>query len=786
MKTIKFLSEHILLKFHKLTQWTVCLFIFGILASFSINAQPNTWLGTTSSDWMTPSNWDQMHVPLPTEDVVINPPTVPSVSEPIINTAAVAQSVLINGGATLTGNSGSLTVSNSTGIGIEVLGTLVNNSNCIIEVNNTASDGISMTSATSSLNNSGLIRIGTSGGASNIGRDGIRCDGTFSHSATGSILIRNITEVGINQLGSTASIDAPVQLFDIDSTGIRLAGTININANATIGINNTGDNGIYIATGATLSNGGSIDIGSLGAAMNIGFNGIESDGTFITTGSTIINNSTNVGLRKLANSMTTNSGLIQIDNTGGNGLVSLGTLTNNNEIKIGTVGAASNISVRGIFSSGVINNNSGATIFIDNVGTVGIRKLSSGIINNGGDIRIGTLGAAFNIVGAGIISDGTFTNLLGSQVIINNTTSNNLNVTFASSFTNDGFVGLDNSLQTGLFNDGAFNNSSGLISIDNSITNGIDNTTNGTFINGGEIIIGSNGLISDVAFDNLGTFTNNADGYVQLDAVQKGIRNRGSLSNDGEIIVGNGSSFNSFGIENINTASFNNNVCATIELYDDLSNTSTTTLVNDGYFLFNTPGPHTIGFFDNNGVIDDPQIGFDVDAVNFSNNNIVITPTTIDACQAAAVMPAFDIISSMNYSVQGIYDDSAAANSAGMYDSNTNTFTPSTSLLPGSSYVYYVKLISSINSMNCEVVVEWNVTVGDDTITFTGMGNDMDWHNPLNWDLQIVPDVCHHVIIPGANIVEIYSGLVGLGKTLDVRLDACLETKPGGEMDIQN
>ena len=50
---------------------------------------------------------------------------------------------------------------------------------------------------------------------------------------------------------------------------------------------------------------------------------------------------------------------------------------------------------------------------------------------------------------------------------------------------------------------------------------------------------------------------------------------------------------------------------------------------------------------------------------------------------------------------------------------------------------------------------------------------------PLNWDLEVVPDYCNHVIIPATKTVEIYFGFEGVGKTLDVHLTGKLERSLG-------
>ena len=102
-------------------------------------------------------------------------------------------------------------------------------------------------------------------------------------------------------------------------------------------------------------------------------------------------------------------------------------------------------------------------------------------------------------------------------------------------------------------------------------------------------------------------------------------------------------------------------------------------MINGGYFYINTAEPHTVGLFDNNGVIDDTQNGIDTGATGFTNNNIVITNTYFNC--PSSLTPAFDYGGATNYTVEGIYSDAAATMSAGIYNASTNTFVPTAPLL---------------------------------------------------------------------------------------------------------
>ena len=321
-----------------------------------------------------------------------------------------------------------------------------------------------------------------------------------------------------------------------------------------------------------------------------------------------------------------------------------------------------------------------------------------------------------------------FTNSSNGNIIALNSNAANLFFLSGSSVSNDGLIRAGSGSTQGLANSGTVsNNVLGIIEIDDTGTHGLSNFGNGIITNAGQINIGSNGVIAEAAFQNNGTFTNSTDGYVQLDAVERGIYNIGNLTNDGEMKIGSLNNFTIAGIENWTAGAFNNNICATIELYDNLINTSTTILVNDGYFYINTIEPHTEGLFDNNGVISDPQMGLDQNATGFTNSNIIITNTIANACPTE-IKPAFNRVSSFIYNVEGIYTNAAATVSAGTYIPLSNTFVPTATLMHNTSYTYYVKLQDQ--AMNCEIIVEWTVTTGDDTIIFTGLGDGIDWHDP--------------------------------------------------------
>ena len=100
--------------------------VFDILTNtgtVSTSANDNIWTGCTGIDWATAANWSKGAVPLATDDVIL--PSV-SLHQPAVFTAAVAQSVEVQSGDTLTiAAPGSLTINGSKRYAINAIDTLV-------------------------------------------------------------------------------------------------------------------------------------------------------------------------------------------------------------------------------------------------------------------------------------------------------------------------------------------------------------------------------------------------------------------------------------------------------------------------------------------------------------------------------------------------------------------------------------------------------------------------------------------------------------------------------------
>lgn len=130
--------------------------------TYSMAAPQNrTWVGTTSIDWATPSNWSPSGVPTDGDILTIasttNAPTI------INGTSARAKRIFMQSGATLTINSGAaLTVTNepSGGVlgGLYIIGsTLLNNGTLTVDKPNSTVKSVGIVMQTSTLTNRGTI-----------------------------------------------------------------------------------------------------------------------------------------------------------------------------------------------------------------------------------------------------------------------------------------------------------------------------------------------------------------------------------------------------------------------------------------------------------------------------------------------------------------------------------------------------------------------------------------------------------------------------------------------------
>ncbi len=385
-------------------------------------------------------------------------------------------------------NQGSITIGAVGSIGsdgIENTATF-NNSTCTALIN-VASNNIIRNTGTFS--NAGFIIENASGNSSITTNTGVIQNlngGTFTTGGTPATTTTGDIWTGCTSTdwatagnwfdGSVPTAGDDVTIPDVTNDPVIGGGTaavaksVSVNASASLTINDMGSLTINGSTGAglansgTVSNAGSIVIGSTTPALG-GF-GLTNSGTFtnLATGSITINRSSDQQLRNLTS----------------------GTFTNSGQISIGDLAGAN----FGIYNEGT---------FVHNGGNISIpRANNSGILNDGGGCMF-TSSAPISILtvlsagpGRGIYNRATFTNNTGSDISIDRCIQGIFNE--AGSFTNTAKItfGATTSVTTAIQNNATFNNSS-CAALLNAVSNSRIITSAGTFTNAGFIIENASG-----------------------------------------------------------------------------------------------------------------------------------------------------------------------------------------------------------------------------------------------------------------------------------------------------
>lgn len=383
----------------------------------------------------------------------------------------------------------------------------------------------------------------------------------------------------------------------------------------------------------------------------------------------------------------------------------------------------------------------------------GILINSAGTITNSGNINIGLLGP---IESNGLYNDGEVVNNAIGEITVDDA---NVGLTnFNGEFTNLGELRIGETI--GMDLDGVRNydlmENSGQLEIFNVAGTGFRNYNSGPFY---------------------GTFINYQAGFVEIGICHRGVRNESTLSNFGEMYIGSVGNVGLFAIDNRVDGILENNECALMVCNDKLENSSSNPIENDGSFVLDSPTGSNVGLFNNNGIVSDLNNTFPTASNGYTNNGFYLASVTINSCITNSV---FSIGGSGNYTVEGVYFDLAGTSVAGLYDAAANTYTNYATTGMHTLYVKFENLAG-----NCSIMVPWFVDVlFSDTITFNGNGDGVDWHDPLNWDLGIVPNSCHLVVIPAPHNVVIAPNAIGIGKALCVDLNASLDVPALAELEI--
>ena len=302
----------------------------------------------------------------------------------------------------------------------------------------------------------------------------------------------------------------------------------------------------------------------------------------------------------------------------------------------------------------------------------------------------------------------------------NNTDTDGIHISPSGSFTNNGYVYIEDIVNAGIRNGGVFSNTS---KIDILSTNSAIVTSQGTSdntglinvkgtnlgaivaLNNGLVVNGQNGNIitsyvesgvlvnsSNSTFENygsikaeweiekhgiktVGTFINHEEGTISIDDVDiDGIETSttGEFINHGDITIGNQIAL--FAIDNFHL--FHNEACGVLTIHSPVYNRDTNDeILNDGtIYNYNTSGTSTnMGAFINDGAIEDNP-GTLLPIV--TNNEIIATALTGNVQVGVPVSNMLNLGIIDKYTIRGCYTSSALNASAGWYNMFTNQWTP--------------------------------------------------------------------------------------------------------------
>lgn len=174
------------------------------------------WTGTTSTDWLTTSNWSTGSLPTATTSVTI--PSAPA-NQPLINAAgAVCKNITIDANATVTmgtNNTNDLTIN----------GSLTNNGTL------SASSTYSTINITGDWTNNGAFNYGTSSAGSKVNFNGTNSLQTINGSATTDFYILQVKKGSISNI---LEATAPITLKATSSNLVLTSGVLKISSNSTI------------------------------------------------------------------------------------------------------------------------------------------------------------------------------------------------------------------------------------------------------------------------------------------------------------------------------------------------------------------------------------------------------------------------------------------------------------------------------------------------------------------------------------------------------------------------
>ena len=565
--------------------------------------------------------------------------------------------------------------------GVIDVNTEIENANVAGEV--TISDSVTLDVSNSFINdsfdvkNNGIIKVGQ----------------TFSN--TGNINYDTASSVAKIELSDGTNSDSIIQ------KEITVGGTFTNNAS-----------GLIIAD--VINNGNFTNSGNIGADGNR--KDLTNNGTFTNEGTILANDFTNNQDKTFTNKNTTNvsgnftnSGTIDgtgsLTVAGGTNSGSLtqdsltvgGTFTNNASGSIiADVINNGNLTNDGSITSGNFTNNTGATFSNKNTTNVSGNFTNSGTIDGTGSLTVAGGTNSGSLTQDSLTVGGTFTNNASGSIIADVINNGN--------FTNSGNIGADGNRKD-LTNDGTFTNEGTILA--NNFTNNQDktftnkNTTDvsGTFTNSGTIdgagsltVAGgtNSGSLTQDSLTVDGTFTNNANGSIIADVI-----NKGNFTNSGNI----GADGNRKDLTNDGTFTNEGTILA-----NNFTNNQDKTFTNK-----NTT--NVSGNFTNSGTIDGAgslTVAGGTNSGNLTQNSLTVGGTFTNDANGSIIA---DVINNGNLTNDGSITSNNFTNSTGATFTNKNT-TNVSGTFSNSGTIDGTGSLTVANGTNSGNLTQGSLTVG--------------------------------------------------------------------------